>query len=62
MSPIAAYFVFMARENERELAWEREPVRVSRLSLIARGRSALAGLRDGSRTASPAAPSGGSAA
>ena len=48
MSPIAAYFVFVARENERQLEGERQPSRASGPSLIARVRSAVGGLRFGS--------------
>ena len=48
MSPIAAYFLFVARENERQLELERQPFRASGPSGIARVRSAVGGLRVGS--------------
>ena len=62
MSPIAAYFLFVARENERQLELERQPIRVSGTSVIARVRSAVGGLRFGSGIASRASRSGDSAA
>jgi hypothetical protein len=62
MSPIAAYFVFVARENERQLELERQPSRASGPSLIARVRSAVDGLRFGPGIASRASRSGDGAA
>ncbi len=62
MSPIAAYFVFVARENERQLEQERQPFRASSPSVIARARSAVGVLRFGSGIASRASRSGNSAA
>jgi hypothetical protein len=47
MTPIAAYFVFVARENERQLEQARQPFRASGPSLVARVRSAAGSLRFG---------------
>jgi hypothetical protein len=54
MTPIAAYYVFVAVENERELARKRQPARTPRPSLIDRARSVAAGLRPTPRLANPA--------
>jgi hypothetical protein len=54
MMPFAAYYVFVAQENERELALERQPARTPRPSLIDRARRVAAGLRPAPRVASPA--------
>jgi hypothetical protein len=62
MSPIAAYFLFVTRENERRLEQERRPFRASGPSLISRMRSAVGGLRLGFGIASRASRSGDSAA
>jgi hypothetical protein len=62
MSPIAAYFLFVARENERQLELARQPIRASGPSLIVRMRSAVGGVRFGSGIASRASRSGDSAA
>ena len=62
MSPIAAYILFMSREQERQIAVRQQPVRPAGPSVADRLRSALGGLRVGSGVASPASRSGGSAA
>ena len=62
MSPIAAYFLFVARQNERQLELERQPFRASGPSVIARVRSAVGGVRLGSGIATRASRSGDSAA
>ncbi|HKB28283.1 MAG TPA: hypothetical protein VKC59_04600 [Candidatus Limnocylindrales bacterium] len=54
MTPLAAYYVFVAQEHERELAWKRQPVRTPRPSLIDRARRLTAGLRPAPRLANPA--------
>ena len=51
MSPVAAYYVFLANENERELAWKREPLRAPRPSVIERARRLAGVLRTPPRTA-----------
>jgi hypothetical protein len=62
MSPFAAYFLFVARENERQFELKRQPIRASGPSVIARVRSAVGGLRLGSGIASRVSRSGDSAA
>jgi len=54
MTPIAAYYVFVAQEHERELALKRQPSRASRPPLIDRARRVAAGLRPTPRLANPA--------
>ena len=54
MTPIAAYYVFVAQERERELALKRQPARAPRPSLIDRARRVAAGLRPTPRLANPA--------
>lgn len=54
MTPDAAYYLFVAQENERELAWKRQPARTPRPSLIYRARSVAASLRPTPRVAHPA--------
>jgi hypothetical protein len=54
MTPLAAYYLFVAQENERELAFKREPTRTPRPSLMDRARRAAAGLRPAPRVANPA--------
>ena len=51
MSPVAAYYIFLAYENERELAWKQQPLRASRPSVMERARRLAAGLRTPRRTA-----------
>ena len=52
MSPVAAYYIFLAHENERELAWnQQQPLRAPRPSIIERARRLAAGLRTTPRTA-----------
>ena len=51
MSPVAAYYIFLAHENERELAWNQQPLRAPRPSIIERARRLAAGLRTTPRTA-----------
>jgi hypothetical protein len=43
MSPVAAYYIFLAYENERELAWKQQPLRAPRPSILERARR-LAGV------------------
>jgi hypothetical protein len=54
MTPLAAYYLFVAQENERELALKRQPARTPPPSLIDRARRVAAGLRSTPRVASPA--------
>jgi hypothetical protein len=54
MTPLAAYYLFLAQENERELALRRPPARTPRPSLIDRARRVAAGLRPAPRLANPA--------
>jgi hypothetical protein len=54
MTPLAAYYVFVAQENERELARKRQPARTPRPSLIDRARRVAAGIRPTPRLANPA--------
>ena len=54
MTPLAAYYVFVAQENERELALKRQPVRTPRPSLIDRARRVAADIRPTPRLANPA--------
>jgi hypothetical protein len=54
MTPLAAYYVFVALENERELARKRQPARTPRPSLIDRARRVAAGIRPTPRLANPA--------
>jgi hypothetical protein len=54
MTPLAAYYLFVAQENERELALKRQPAGTPRPSLIDRARRVAAGLRPAPRVASPA--------
>jgi len=54
MTPIAAYYAFVALENERELTRQRQPARPPRPSLIDRARRVAAGLRPAPRLANPA--------
>jgi hypothetical protein len=54
MTPLAAYYLFVAQENERELAWKRQPARTPRLSLIDRARRVAASLRPTPRVTHPA--------
>jgi hypothetical protein len=54
MTPLAAYYVFVALENERELARKRQPATTPGPSLIDRARRVAAGLRPTPRLANPA--------
>jgi hypothetical protein len=54
MTPLAAYYVFVAQENERERAQKRQPARTPRPSLIDRAHRVAAGLRPTPRLANPA--------
>jgi hypothetical protein len=51
MSPVAAYYIFVAYENERELAWKRRPLRAPRPSIVDRARRLAGVLRTPPRTA-----------
>jgi hypothetical protein len=51
MSPVAAYYIYLARENERRNAPTYESNRPSRPSLIDRARRLADGLRSASRLA-----------
>jgi hypothetical protein len=54
MTPLAAYYVFVTLENERELARKRQPTRTPRPSLMDRARRVATGLRPTPRLANPA--------
>jgi hypothetical protein len=54
MTPIAAYYILVAQDHERELARKRQPARKPRPSLIDRARRVAAGLRPTPRLANPA--------
>jgi hypothetical protein len=54
MTPLAAYYLFVAQENERELAFKREPTRTPLPSLMDRARRIAAALRPAPRVANPA--------
>jgi hypothetical protein len=51
MHPVAAYYIFMARENERDIARKYEAIRPPRPSLLARAGSLAARLRPTPRIA-----------
>lgn len=51
MSPVAAYYIFVAYENERELAWKQQPLRAQRPSIVERARRLAGALRTPPRTA-----------
>jgi hypothetical protein len=51
MSPVAAYYIFVAYETERELAWRQQPPRAPRPSIVERARRVAGVLRTPPRTA-----------
>ena len=51
MSPVAAYYIFVAYETERELAWKQQSLRAPRPSVIERARRLAGVLRTPPRTA-----------
>jgi hypothetical protein len=51
MSPVAAYYIFVAHENERELAWKQQPLRAPRPSIVERARRLAGTFRTPPRTA-----------
>ena len=53
MTPIAAYYVFVAQEHERELALKRQPAHAPRPSLIDRARRLAADIRPTPQLANP---------